>query len=143
MDAPDVTSGSELSDIGIILSAPEGRRITGFRVYNFYYFGGYAADGNEPKFSVPQSPGVDLEWISGGVFVSGDNDYYRYSWSDADWNPGEEANSIALSDICSRISERGGLESTHVDVTALDGIDVAGYPIARQCTGADALAPLL
>lgn len=38
---------------------------------------------------------------------------------------------------------RGGLNEQDIDVTPLSDTTVIGYPIARQCTGADALQPLL
>src|SRR5699024_2118422 len=38
---------------------------------------------------------------------------------------------------------RGGLPAEVIDVSGLGDKEVLGYPIARQCTGADALRPLL
>jgi hypothetical protein len=51
--------------------------------------------------------------------------------------------SIDLASIASQISQRGDLTVGDIDVSALEGTPVIGYPIARACTGVDALTPLL
>lgn len=48
-----------------------------------------------------------------------------------------------LQTIVEAICKRGGLSPSDFDASALSDIIVAGYPIARQTTGADALLPLL
>lgn len=58
-------------------------------------------------------------------------------------NPEPEvtSESIPLSTIMQRINLRGGLTDNDIDVTELTDM-VIGYPIARQCTAADAMRPL-
>lgn len=55
----------------------------------------------------------------------------------------ETADEIRLSDVCESISIRGGLDNSDLDVSPLSSKYLMGYPIARQCTGVDALQPLL
>jgi hypothetical protein len=50
---------------------------------------------------------------------------------------------IPLSNVVTRICIRGGLTEDDIDVADLSGINVIGYPIARQATAIDALQPLL
>lgn len=50
---------------------------------------------------------------------------------------------MTLSDIAGQICRRGGLEESHIDAGDVMDEFVLGYPIARQCTGTDALRPLL
>jgi hypothetical protein len=50
---------------------------------------------------------------------------------------------VPLSQIVQNIAMRGGLKSSDIDVTALEGIETLGYPIATQCAATDALGPLL
>lgn len=53
------------------------------------------------------------------------------------------AGTQTLSNVVSKVCVRGGLSTADIDVSALSGLTVLGYPIARQTTGADALLPLL
>jgi hypothetical protein len=57
--------------------------------------------------------------------------------------PSNTAMPVPLSGIVERICERGGLDAADVEKSALDGITVMGYPIARQANAADCLLPLL
>lgn len=50
---------------------------------------------------------------------------------------------VTLDTIVSNVLKRGGLSTTDMDVSALSGTDVIGYPIARQANAADCLLPLL
>ena len=66
-------------------------------------------------------------------------------WWAASLIPGIGGASVskALSDIVQAVCLRGGLESSDIDVADLAGIQVKGYPIARQANAADCLLPLL
>lgn len=143
MSPPTTTPGSSLSDIGFVISAPEGKRVTGIRVYNFYYFGAYDGHGNSPTFSIAQSPGEDISYVGDGVFASDSGNRYKYSWADANVLGVPTLDPIALSDAITRIAKRGGLETSDIDVTELASSNVMGYPIARQATAADCMQPIL
>lgn len=45
--------------------------------------------------------------------------------------------------VIERICKRGGLAAEQIDTNSLPAIDVGGYPIARPCSGVEALMPLL
>jgi hypothetical protein len=143
MSPPTITPGSGLSDIGFVISAPEGKRVTGIRVYNFYYFGGYDAHGNSLTFSIAETPGEDIAYVGDGVFTSDSGNRYKYSWADANVPGVPTLDPIALSDAITRIAKRGGLETSDIDVTELASSNVMGYPIARQATAADCMLPVL
>lgn len=50
--------------------------------------------------------------------------------------------SVALADIVSDLCGRAGIDPDQVDVTALAGITVRGFPVARQTTAAEAIRAL-
>lgn len=50
---------------------------------------------------------------------------------------------LTLDAVVRSISERGGLAASDIDVADLSQRSVVGYPVARACTGVDALQPLL
>lgn len=54
-----------------------------------------------------------------------------------------QANTISLGDVVKKICERGTLSDSQFDITALSTYSISGYTIATQCSGADALQPLL
>lgn len=56
---------------------------------------------------------------------------------------GADEGTTTLAQIISKVAQRGGLDPSDIDTSAVTGIDVAGYPIARQAIAADCLLPLL
>lgn len=52
------------------------------------------------------------------------------------------AGTVPLSQIVADLCSRGGIEADQIDVSALAGIEVRGYPIGRQSSPADSIKPL-
>lgn len=129
---------------GLPFAIPLGWDCAGVQVTSFVYFGPNDAITQNLTFQTLDPGGLELLWIPGGYYVdtaTGEiyRDIHHAPYTGGKFSIGSEK----LSDICSRVAKRGGLDASDIDVTALGDTTVKGYPIARQANAADCLRPLL
>lgn len=116
------------------------------RLHHFQYPGAYDALDYRPTVKLALTGNRPLRPLEGTIGYwedTSDGSLWRPSWVAAAPELVQRPLSTTLQTIAQRICERGGLTDDQIDVAALAGIDVAGYAIATQCTGDQALAPLL
>lgn len=101
---------------------------------------------NENGYTSIGELGTELSYEEHGGhhYINGLFYYYRGQQNEIDvlyLSPGENANTVTLSDIVSDICYRSGLEASDIDVTDLtDEID--GYIISRNMSARSAIEPL-
>lgn len=138
-----VTLGNGVTGLPFVIST-DVNTAEGIRYFQFQYPGAFDGDSYNPTIKVALTGGRPLVRAFYPYWVdTDDGTLWRPSWATPsgmnEWTEG----SVGLDVMVSRICKRGGLLDSDIDVTALAGTFVGGYPIATQCTGDEALQPLL
>jgi hypothetical protein len=122
-----------------------GRMVTGVRVYGFIDFlpGLYTVQPCDAHISVPNPSGHTLVPRDLNYYLDPSDVVYRPPWSPATNQVQATPGSVLLSDIVKRMCKRGALVDAEIDASDLATVDVLGYPIAKQASAADCLAPIL
>ncbi len=138
-----ITLGNGLPDFPYVIQTDEGV-IEGIRLYQFQYPGAFDGDGYNPVVKFALTGGRPLARFATSYWMDvSDGSLWRPSWVPAyDWAL-SDPQALMLADVVSRICKRGGLAAGDIDVSGLGETQVLGYTIATQCTGDQALLPLL
>lgn len=147
MSAPETEPGNGIQTDTLYVSTNDLSPMGGLTQLVLQYPGTFDALGLPLTATFAKTGNRDLVRYSGMYWLDRDTDIvWRPSWAAPYYTqPQSTPNSVLLDDIVRKICVRGGLQESDLDLTALVAtpIDVAGYPIAAQCTADQALAPLL
>lgn len=121
------------------------RMMTGVRVYGFVDFLPllYDVTSVNATISVPDPDGHTLTPRDLQYYLDPSDNVYRSEWVPPTGQVIATPGSVLLSDIVQRVCRRGGLVDAEIEASDLEDIDVLGYPIAKQASAADCLAPIL